>query len=321
MNAKSPVWVRRRSSAASSVSDHPRREGVLENTRSIWERANERACERERMTGCLRAAAASAVCVELVFSDAELWQCYRPTAPFRKDLPVFHRACSVVHVTPTRIHERNSSSHQASKLKRTRQQAATASRQRAQLRSNRKSEKERGSRSTACALFSEYVTACISLDLSVFHCDCVTVEGGFRWGSNPPEHVFSPNLILYFPWTNKKPKMATRKSEQKAPATLQKLRHNIHAHNIAYATRIKFSFSTMHFQQSAQRTRKMGLGEVKRRKDRQKERETQMRSPWREIKSLKEAETELCIAVTSADFFLFATRFFGISRSEWAGYM
>lgn len=112
--------------------------------------------------------------------------------------------------------------------------------------------------------FSEYVTACISLDLSVFHCDCVTVEGGFRWGSNnPPEHVFSPNLILYFPWT--------RKSEQKAPATLQKPRHNIQAHNIAYATRIKFSFSTMHFQQSTQRTSKMGLGEVKRRKDRQKE--------------------------------------------------
>lgn len=67
--------------------------------------------------------------------------------------------------------------------------------------------------------------------------------------------------------------MATRKSEQKAPATLQKPRHNIHTHNIAYATRMKFSFSTMHFQQSAQRTRKMGLDEVKRRKDRQKERE------------------------------------------------
>lgn len=46
------------------------------------------------------------------------------------------------------------------------------------------------------------------------------------------------------------------------------------AHNIAYATRIKFSFSTMHFQQSAQREqKKLGLGEVKRRKDRQKERE------------------------------------------------
>lgn len=137
MNAKSPVWVRRRSSSASSVSDRPRREGVLENTRSIWERA--RAWERERMTGCLQAAAASAVCVELVFSDAKLWQCYWPTAPFRMDLPVFRRACSVVHVTPTRIHERNPSSHQASKMKRTRQQAATASRQRAQLRSNRKS--------------------------------------------------------------------------------------------------------------------------------------------------------------------------------------
>lgn len=36
------------------------------------------------------------------------------------------------------------------------------------------------------------------------------------------------------------------------------------AHHIAYATRIKFSFSTMHFQQSAQREqKKLGLGEVK----------------------------------------------------------
>lgn len=34
------------------------------------ERASVR--KRERMTGCLRAAVASAVCVELVFSDAEL---------------------------------------------------------------------------------------------------------------------------------------------------------------------------------------------------------------------------------------------------------
>lgn len=78
----------------------------------------------------------------------------------------------------------------------------------------------------------------------------------------------------------------------------------------------------MHFQQSTQRTSKMGLGEVKRvGKERQAERERgekpKLRSPWREIISSNEAiETELCIAVTSADFFLFATRFFGISRSE-----
>lgn len=185
MVANSPVWVRRRSSSPSSVSDRPKRwEGVLENTLDQYE--SERACDRVRMTGCLRAAAASAVCVELVFSDAELWQCYCPQLPpFRKDLPVFRRACSAVLVTPTRIHERNPSSQQVSKLKRTRQQAATASRQRVQL--PKSEQKNRGgSRSNcACALFSEYVTACISLDLSVIHSDCATVQGGFRWGSIP----------------------------------------------------------------------------------------------------------------------------------------
>lgn len=120
------------------------KQGVLENTRSIgWERASVRKREKEWQAAfelLLLALFASSWCFPMPSCDdnAPKW----PTAPFRKDLPVFRRAaCSV---TPTRIHERNPSSHQATKLKRTRQQAATASsRQRAQLRCRIESLKRR----------------------------------------------------------------------------------------------------------------------------------------------------------------------------------
>lgn len=160
-----------------------RGERVYSRILDQYESENERAWERERMTGCLRAAAASAVCVELVFSDAELWQCYWPTAPFRMDLPVFRRACSMV---PT-SHQHGSTSETQVPIKRARWNELGSKRRQRQGNALNFDRIESLKRSVVVVealclwvFFSEYVTACISLDLSVFHCDCVTVEGDFR---------------------------------------------------------------------------------------------------------------------------------------------
>lgn len=150
---------------------------------------------------------------------------------------------------------------------------------------------------------------------------CETVNGDFRWGFNTPRStVFSPNLILYFPWNaEERPESPRDASEAKAQTHTQHRlcnTHKIFVFNNALST--EHAENKQNGFRWSETRRKGKAGRQKKRE----EEKPKLRSPWREIISSNEAiETELCIAVTSADFFLFATRFFGISRSEWTGYM
>lgn len=197
MVAKSPVWVRRRSSSASSVSDRPKRwEGVLENTLDQYEseRANERAKEWEEWQAAfellLLALFASSWCFPMPSCDnATVSNCPR----FGRTYP-----SSVVRAARYSSHQHGSTSETQVPSKRASwNELGSKRRQRQGNAFNFQSLKRRivvvvEATVLVHFFFSEYVTACISLDLSVFHSVCATMQGGFRWGSIPTGARFFP---------------------------------------------------------------------------------------------------------------------------------
>lgn len=142
------------------------------------------------------------------------------------------------------------------------------------------------------------------------------MESGSRWGFDRRDaRVCFLNLIFYFPWTMN---CGYGRAEQHGALTQHTSRAG------------RFSFSAMHFQQSAaQRTssKKWVSGEEAN-SIRQWEKEWEgenKRSKWghqvqqsrrKEIETFESGDrNRKSIAVTSADFFQFATSFFGISSS------